>query len=172
MNRGRGIRALPRLEARKYPQTGAVRTLAGCIGTGNFKTRISELARAYQGRCEAYLRMPSIGDNQCEEAPTKRPPHHLKPIQRRAGRRPDATPIRTMKPHRRHKMGHLGCNQSSDRRCGQLRQAVATKLKRNWSPEQIAGWLKWKHPEDGARRVSHETIYRSLYVQARGVQAR
>lgn len=53
--------------------------------------------------------------------------------------------------------------------CGQLRQAVATKLKRNWSPEQIAGWLKWTHPEDEARRVSHETIYRSLYVQARGV---
>jgi IS30 family transposase len=49
----------------------------------------------------------------------------------------------------------------------QLRQAVAAKLKRNWSPEQIAGWLKRTHPE--ACHVSHETIYRSLYVQARGV---
>jgi IS30 family transposase len=53
--------------------------------------------------------------------------------------------------------------------CGQLRQAVAAKLKRNWSPEQIAGWLKRTHPANEARRVSHETIYRSLYVQTRGV---
>lgn len=51
----------------------------------------------------------------------------------------------------------------------QLRQAVAGKLELKWSPEQIAGWLKRTWPEDEARRVSHETIYRSLYVQARGV---
>jgi IS30 family transposase len=51
----------------------------------------------------------------------------------------------------------------------QLRQAVARKLEQNWSPEQIAGWLKRTWPEDEARRVSHETIYRSLYIQARGV---
>jgi len=52
---------------------------------------------------------------------------------------------------------------------GRLRQAVAVKLQRHWSPEQIAGWLKRKHPCCEANRVSHETIYRSLYVQARGV---
>ncbi len=52
---------------------------------------------------------------------------------------------------------------------GQLRQAVAAKLERNWSPEQIAGWLKRMHPGTEACQVSHETIYRSLYVQARGV---
>ncbi len=51
----------------------------------------------------------------------------------------------------------------------QLRQVVATQLRRNWSPQQIAGWLKSNHPEDEAFRVSHETIYRSLFVQARGV---
>ena len=50
-----------------------------------------------------------------------------------------------------------------------LRQAVASQLRLNWSPEQIAGWLKRAHPEDESNRVSHETIYRSLYVQARGV---
>ena len=50
-----------------------------------------------------------------------------------------------------------------------LRQAVARKLRLNWSPEQIGGWLKRAHPEDESHRVSHETIYRSLYVQARGV---
>ncbi len=50
-----------------------------------------------------------------------------------------------------------------------LRQAVAGKLGLNWSPEQIAGWLKRAHPGDGCYQVSHETIYRSLFVQARGV---
>src|SRR5467141_870501 len=50
-----------------------------------------------------------------------------------------------------------------------LRQAVVRKLGLNWAPEQIAGWLKRAHPEDECNRVSHETIYRSLFVQARGV---
>ena len=50
-----------------------------------------------------------------------------------------------------------------------LRQAVASKLRLNWAPEQIAGWLKRAHPEDENCQVSHETIYRSLFVQARGV---
>jgi IS30 family transposase len=51
----------------------------------------------------------------------------------------------------------------------QLRETVARKLRRHWSPEQIAGWLKSAHPGDEAHQVSHETIYRSLFVQARGV---
>ncbi len=50
-----------------------------------------------------------------------------------------------------------------------LRRAVSRKLRLNWSPEQIAGWLKRTHPGDGSYQVSHETIYRSLYVQTRGV---
>ena len=50
-----------------------------------------------------------------------------------------------------------------------LRRAVARKLRLNWSPEQIAGWLKRVHPGEGSYQVSHETIYRSLFVQARGV---
>ena len=49
-----------------------------------------------------------------------------------------------------------------------LRQAVASKLRLNWAPEQIAGWLKRSHPGDENHCVSHETIYRSLFVQARG----
>jgi IS30 family transposase len=51
----------------------------------------------------------------------------------------------------------------------ELRQLVAAKLSDNWSPEQIAGWLKHTYPDDEAHQVSHETIYRSLFVQARGV---
>jgi len=50
-----------------------------------------------------------------------------------------------------------------------LRHAVSQKLTLNWSPQQIAGWLKRAHPGDEAYQVSHETIYRSLFVQARGV---
>jgi len=49
-----------------------------------------------------------------------------------------------------------------------LARIVAHKLKQLWSPEQIAGWLKRTYPEDEDYRVSHEIIYRSLYVQARG----
>ena len=49
-----------------------------------------------------------------------------------------------------------------------LARIVASKLKQRWSPEQIAGWLKKTYPEDENYQVSHEIIYRSLYVQARG----
>ncbi len=50
-----------------------------------------------------------------------------------------------------------------------LRREVVRKLRLNWSPEQIAGWLKRAHRGEGSYQVSHETIYRSLFVQARGV---
>jgi IS30 family transposase len=50
-----------------------------------------------------------------------------------------------------------------------LRQAVADKLQLDWSPQQIAGWLKSSFPDNPAMQLSHETIYRSLFVQARGV---
>ena len=50
-----------------------------------------------------------------------------------------------------------------------LQGIVARKLSVNWSPAQIAGWLKQQYPEDGSMRISHETIYRSLFIQARGV---
>ena len=49
-----------------------------------------------------------------------------------------------------------------------LRAIVEEKLARRWSPEQIAGWLKRNHPRDPGMQVSHESIYRSLYVQSRG----
>jgi IS30 family transposase len=46
---------------------------------------------------------------------------------------------------------------------------VANRLVLDWSPEQISGWLKTQYPDDESMRVSHETIYRSLFIQARGV---
>jgi IS30 family transposase len=50
-----------------------------------------------------------------------------------------------------------------------LRNMVASKLILDWSPEQISGWFKTRYPDDQSMRVSHETIYRSLFIQARGV---
>lgn len=49
-----------------------------------------------------------------------------------------------------------------------LCQRVESKLRLKWSPEQIAGWLKRENPGDDWNQVSHETIYRSLFIQARG----
>ena len=49
-----------------------------------------------------------------------------------------------------------------------LAHIVANKLQVQWSPEQIAGWLQRTYPGDGTYQVSHETIYRSLFIQARG----
>jgi transposase, IS30 family len=50
-----------------------------------------------------------------------------------------------------------------------LQKMVASKLILDWSPEQISGWLKIRYADDESMRVSHETIYRSLFIQARGV---
>jgi IS30 family transposase len=54
----------------------------------------------------------------------------------------------------------------------QLQRLVAGKLKEDWAPQQIAGWLKAEYPENPELWVSHETIYRSLFVQARGALKR
>jgi IS30 family transposase len=50
-----------------------------------------------------------------------------------------------------------------------LRKLVSEKLALQWSPEQISGWLRRKYSLDSSMQVSHETIYRSLFIQARGV---
>jgi len=46
---------------------------------------------------------------------------------------------------------------------------VAQKLALQWSPEQVSGWLKQQFPADQGMQISHETIYRSLFIQTRGV---
>ena len=62
---------------------------------------------------------------------------------------------------RRPKIGKLAQNRA-------LARIVADKLQLQWSPEQVAGWLKRTYPDDTSRQVSPETIYRSLFIQARG----
>lgn len=59
-----------------------------------------------------------------------------------------------------------GCKLADNR---VLRRIVAKKLSLDWSPDQIAGWLKRMHPDNTSRHISHETIYRSLFIQTRGV---
>ena len=49
-----------------------------------------------------------------------------------------------------------------------LARQVASKLQQQWSPQQVAGWLQRTYPDDMSRQVSHETIYRTLYIQSRG----
>jgi IS30 family transposase len=49
-----------------------------------------------------------------------------------------------------------------------LARVVADKLQLEWSPRQVAGWLKRRYPDDETQQVSHETIYRTLFIQARG----
>ena len=50
-----------------------------------------------------------------------------------------------------------------------LRGVVADKLQANWSPQQVSGWLRQVHHNEPAMQISHETIYRSLFIQAKGV---
>ena len=66
---------------------------------------------------------------------------------------------------RRPKLCHLALNDS-------LRRIVSMKLAQDWSPEQIAGWLKRRFPDVGLMHGSQETIYKSLWVQSRGVLKR
>jgi IS30 family transposase len=61
----------------------------------------------------------------------------------------------------RPKTGKLAANRA-------LARLVAAKLRLQWSPEQVAGWLKCTYPDDPSLQVSHETIYRTLFIQARG----
>ena len=50
-----------------------------------------------------------------------------------------------------------------------LRSAIAERLQHDWSPQQISGWLKVVHHNEPTMQISHETIYRSLFIQARGL---
>lgn len=51
----------------------------------------------------------------------------------------------------------------------ELRQIVMSKLELKWSPEQISGWLRVEYSRKKSMQVSHETIYKSIYVRAKGV---
>ena len=70
----------------------------------------------------------------------------------------DRAALKAMARPKRFKLGE----------CERLRRVVEAKLESRWSPEQISGWLVGEFPDDLEMRVSHETIYLSLFVQAKG----
>ena len=104
----------------------------------------------------------------------------IREIARRIGRWP-STVCRELKRHggRCHYRATFADRRAWDRtrrpkpcllaRNARLREVVAQKLSEQWSPQQIGGWLEQHFPADHSMRVSHETIYRSLFIQARGV---
>jgi len=69
--------------------------------------------------------------------------------------------VRAWERSRRPKKCRLATN-------GKLRRMVASKLRLQWSPQQISGWLKTSFPDDADLQISHEAIYQTLFVQARG----
>jgi IS30 family transposase len=75
--------------------------------------------------------------------------------------RPIRAEQRAVRCARRPKVGKLA-------RSGRLLAVVEAGLEQRWSPQQISARLKRDHPDDLELRISHETIYRSLYVQSRG----
>lgn len=89
-------------------------------------------------------------------------------VKRNAGRfryRATAADARAWAQARRPKP----CKLSMERR---LQQVVSEKLALNWSPEQVSGWLKVRFPGNPAMQISHETIYRTLFIQTRGALRR
>jgi IS30 family transposase len=85
-------------------------------------------------------------------------------VSRNGGRshyRAQSADRRAYRRARRPKVGKLSC-------CPRLRDLVAAKPERRWSPEQISRWLMATFPENPELHVSHETIYLALYVQGRG----
>ncbi len=103
----------------------------------------------------------------------------LRGIARRLGRAPSTVSREVAR--NRGRRGYRGCRADRDALaracrpkvaklagCERLRRVVETKLELRWSPEQIAGWLPLAFPGDTEMRVSHETIYLSLFVQTRG----
>lgn len=83
----------------------------------------------------------------------------------RAGYRAQRADWRAWRQARRPKICRLAARPA-------LRRMVADKLARRWSPQQISGWLRVTFPGDPERQVSPETIYRSVFVQSRGVLKR
>jgi IS30 family transposase len=95
-----------------------------------------------------------------------RPPSTVcREVTRNGGRvcyRATEADVRSWKQARRPKT----CKLAQFRR---LQRVVAQKLQADWSPEQITGWLRSQFADDPRMNISHETIYRSLFIQARGV---
>jgi IS30 family transposase len=107
----------------------------------------------------------------------------LRCIARQLGRAPSTISREVDRNGGRHRYRAVGAERAAWQRARRpksarlaadplLRAIVADKLAQRWSPEQIAGWLARRYPDRPEMRVSHETIYRSLFVQSRGALRR
>ena len=162
----RGIAECHRPCAGPDSQDGAVR--GGPDGRHPATGAPSRPRRAHAGRTGGYL--PRPGPRHLAAA--DQPPAPPGPLDRESG----GTPARGGRRRYRAATADAAAWARGRRpkRCRlathpALRDAVATKLAHAWSPQQIAGWLRQAHPDDPTMRVSHETIYLSLFIQSRGV---
>ena len=107
----------------------------------------------------------------------------LRAVSRALGRAPSTISREVARNHGRATYGAATADRQAWRRTRRpkpcrlatrpaLRRVVAAKLSLQWSPQQISGWLRDTFPSDPEMQVSHETIYRSLFIQSRGVLKR
>ena len=139
--------------------------------------RVAEVARA--GRYLSLLKRPRIATLRAQGL-------SIRAIADRLGRAPSTVSRelrRNVRPHDRGiydgDLAHARARQRSRRpRAGRvladigLRQAIQAKLEQQWSPQQIAAWLRLAHPEQTNWHVCHETIYQALYQGDRGLSRR
>jgi IS30 family transposase len=128
----------------------------GCVLTPSEREEISRGLAAGESLRAIATRLGRSASTVCRE------------VNRNGGRRryrAQKAEERASKRARRPKRCWLAINE-------RLRAVVAGKLWEDCSPEQISGWLKREYPDDEAMRISHETIYRTLFVQARGALKR
>ena len=119
-------------------------------------------------------------DERIEIADMLRQGRSLRQIAARLGRSPSTIsrevrgntgPTGEYGPHRAQQTGSVRLRRPKPAKIASnpaLRAIVRGKLDARWSPEQISGWLRGEFPDNGGMRVCHETIYRAIYVQARG----
>lgn len=149
---------------RRYPS--AIRQMQ--LATGGVRPAVrnrSRRALRFAER-EEISRGICRGESMCSIAKRigRAPSSVSREIARNGGRqhyRAVAADARALRSVRRPKVAKLA-------RCHELRHVVEEKLELRWSPQQIAKWLPGHYPDDLEMRVSHETIYMSLFVQGRG----
>jgi IS30 family transposase len=156
--------------------------MAKALGTGT--TVLSTVVESSGGiapraRCRSRLAL-TLGDRE-EISRGLEAQRSIREIARHIGRAPSTvsreiarnTPLRWMyRAHRSEQRAWDRALRPKPCRLAQnpiLARLVAQKLELDWSPQQISGWLARAFPTDQSMQVSHETIYKTLFVQARGV---
>jgi IS30 family transposase len=162
--RGESMRAIARLLGRRHSTVDhAIRSTGGCGPAARQRSAraltLAEREEISRGLCRG-LSMRQVGRALGRPAST---------ICREIGRNGGVARYRAAQAERRAAARARRPQACLLARRARLRVLVAQKLALQWSPQQISGWLVVRFPHDQSMRVSHETIYRSLFIQARGV---